>query len=154
MTDLGGADPRRKARMASLQCLFAMDLRAWPVEVPLDWVVEENPLSTTARQFAQALIAGVQSSRDRLDGLIHSYAPAWPVAQLPLVDRNVLRIALFELLYTQETPRKSAANEAVEVAKVFGSESSARFVNGVLGSVIADLESGSLAADEKVCGGR
>jgi N utilization substance protein B len=82
-----------------------------------------------------------------LDTVIHKYAPAWPVDQLSVVDRNVIRIALFELLFRKDTPRKAAVNEAVELAKVFGSESSARFVNGVLGSIILDLDSGELVAD-------
>ena len=80
-----------------------------------------------------------------MDQTILHYAPAWPVAQLPAVDRNILRIALFELKYHQETPNKTAVNEAVELAKTFGSDSSARFINGVLGSVMADMELGELA---------
>ncbi len=134
--------------MVALQCLFAMDLRRWAEEAPLDWVAEDDPLSPNARNFALSLVAGVKDARPRLDDLIHSYAPAWPVAQLAAVDRNVLRIALFELLYNQDTAGKYVANEAVEVAKVFGSESSTRFVNGVLGSIIADLESGALALQD------
>ena len=153
MIDWGAIDPRRKARMVALQCLFAMDLREWAEEPPLEWVTEENPLPNDAGEFALGLVSGVKDARLRLDDVILRYASAWPVAQLAVVDRNVLRIALFELLYEQETPRKSAVNEAVEVAKVFGSESSTRFVNGVLGSIIADLESGELAPmkEEPVC---
>ena len=97
---------------------------------------------------------GVRESLVNLDSVIHAYAPAWPVSQLAVVDRNILRIALFELLHHADTPRKSAANEGVELAKVFGSESSARFVNGVLGSVINDLESGALAAEQSAQEGR
>jgi N utilization substance protein B len=151
--------------MVALQCLFAVDVREWKEPAPLDLVVEEYPMPAPAKEISLGLVNGVREVRDRLDALIHCYAPAWPVNQLPVVDRNVLRIALFELLYTQDTPKKLAANEAVEVAKVFGSESSTRFVNGVLGSIIADLESGTLVVeggwgdyppskDEPVCGGR
>jgi N utilization substance protein B len=77
---------------------------------------------------------------DRLDELIQLYAPAWPVAQIAVVDRNVLRIALFELSGQTETPPKVAINEAVDLAKLFGSDSSFRFVNGVLGSAMAEHE--------------
>ena len=144
MTVAGKVDPRRKARMATLQCLFALDLREWSAEVPWAWVVEEDPLPGDADRFALGLVDGVRNKLPDLDTLIHSYAPAWPVQQLAIVDRNILRIALFELLFQCDTPRKSAVNESVELAKIFGSESSARFVNGVLGSVIEDLESGTL----------
>ena len=130
--------------MATLQCLFALDLRDWSAEVPWAWVVEEDPLPRDADRFALELVDGVRNKLPDLDTLIHSYAPAWPVQQLAIVDRNILRIALFELLFQCDTPRRSAANESVELAKVFGSESSARFINGVLGSVIEDLESGVL----------
>tara|TARA_B100000315_G_scaffold205057_1_gene198662 strand:+ start:28 stop:297 length:270 start_codon:yes stop_codon:yes gene_type:complete len=89
-----------------------------------------------------------------LDNVIERYAPAWPVDQLSLVDRNILRIALFELLFTPQIPRKTAINEAVELANVFGSESSSRFVNGVLGSVMAGLETGGLAPNDTATEGR
>ena len=133
--------------MVTLQCLFGMDLRDWSPEIPLDWLVEDDPLPLGAREFAQELIDGVREDLTQLDTVIYKYAPAWPIDQLPVVDRNVIRIALFELLFRKDTPRKAVVNEAVELAKVFGSESSARFVNGVLGSIMLDLDSGELVAD-------
>ena len=154
MTKAKPVDPRRKARMASLQCLFAVDLMPGSQENHLAWLAEDNPLPIGAAAFAQDLVEGVRESLTELDALIFRYAPAWPVSQLPVVDRNVIRIALFELLYHQETPRKSAVNEAVELAKLFGSESSARFVNGVLGSVMVDLDSGTLRVEQPVREGR
>ena len=69
----------------------------------------------------------------------YEYAPAWPTAQLSVVDRNILRIALYEVLFLKKAPLKSVVNEAVELAKDFGSDTSARFVNGVLGSVVSDI---------------
>ena len=101
-------------------------------------------------EFADRLHHGVNEHRQGLDGLIGRFAPAWPVTQLPIVDRNILRIAIFELLHNPATPPKAAIDEAVELAKVFGSDSSARFVNGVLGSVMSSLESGDLAAPPPV----
>ena len=139
-------DPRRKGRMLTLQCLFGMDLRDWSPEIPLDWLIEDDPIPLGVREFAQELIHGVREDHAQLDTVIHKYAPAWPVDQLSVVDRNVIRIALFELLFRKDTPRKAAVNEAVELAKVFGSESSARFVNGVLGSIMLDLDSSEFVA--------
>jgi N utilization substance protein B len=90
-------------------------------------------------EFADRLHRGVGDHRQRLDGVIGRFAPAWPVPQLSIVDRNILRIAIFELLHNPATPPKAAIDEAVELAKVFGSDSSARFV-------MSSLESGELAA--------
>ena len=148
MTIASMVHPRRKARMATLQCLFALDVREWSADVPWAWVVEEDPLPDDADRFAQDLANGVRDSLPCLDVVIHSYAPSWPVHLLAVVDRNILRIALFELLFHAGTSRKVAVNESVELAKIFGSESSARFVNGVLGSVIGDLESGALSLEQ------
>ena len=142
------------ARMGALQSLFASDVKGSPDEESLEWLVGEDSLPAKAVDFAQVLMRGVSDNRPTLDDVIVRYAPAWPVDQLSLVDRNILRIALYELLFTPQIPRKTAINEAVELAKVFGSESSARFVNGVLGSVMAELETGELAPDDTVTEGR
>ena len=115
---------------------------------------EDEELLESTVEFAQKLLSGVSKNRSGLDNVIRRYAPAWPVNQLSVIDRNILRIALFELLYTPGTPRKTAINEAVELAKVFGSESSARFINGVLGSAMSGLESGEIATIEPVPEGR
>ena len=120
----------------------------------LEWLIREEPVPDVVAQFAKTLLQGVTEHSPSLDDVIQHYAPAWPVKQLSLVDRNILRIALFELLHRPATPRKTAVNEAVELAKVFGSESSARFVNGVLGSVIAGPELAELTAGELAPEGR
>ncbi len=136
---------KRRARTVALQSLFAADVRGNQAELSLSWLADENPLPPRFLSFAEELIFGVRDRLSELDQIVQHYAPAWPVGQLSVVDRNILRIALFELLHCQKTPKKTAVNEAVELAKLFGSESSARFVNGVLGSVMADLEMGELA---------
>lgn len=136
---------KRRARTVALQSLFAADIRKSQADLSLSWLLDESPLPPRFLSFAEELISGVQDRLSELDQIVQHYAPAWPVAQLSVVDRNILRIALFELLHCQETPKKTAVNEAVELAKLFGSESSARFVNGVLGSVMVDLEIGELA---------
>ena len=147
-------DLRSKARVGALQSLFAGDIKGFPDESSLELLVDEHSLPVGAVGFAQVLLRGVSAHLPMLDNLIERYAPAWPVNQLPPVDRNILRIALFELLFTPEVPRKTAINEAVELAKVFGSESSARFVNGVLGTVMTGLENGELAPNETSREGR
>lgn len=136
--------------MVALQALFAADLSGNPTKSSLNWLLEENPLPDKPVAFARLLIQGVMANRPELDQVIHRFAPAWPVNQLPPVDRNILRLALFELLYCPDTPKKTAINEAVELAKVFGSESSARFVNGVLGSVMVGLKMGELTPHKTV----
>ncbi len=147
-------DQRRQSRTAALQSLFAADVRGIWNDPPLEWLDEDEDLPDRTAEFAQELLSGVSDSRSGLDQVITRYAPAWPVNQLSVIDRNILRIALFELIYTPETPRKTAINEAVELAKVFGSGSSARFVNGVLGSAMSGLESGEISPIEPVPEGR
>jgi N utilization substance protein B len=147
-------DLRRTARIVALKSLFAADIKGFPDEESMEWLAGEDSLPAKAVDFAQVLIRGVSDNWPTSDNVIERYAPAWPVDQLSLVDRNILRIALYELLFTPQIPRKSAINEAVELAKVFGSESSARFVNGVLGSVMAGLETGEVALDDTALEGR
>ena len=147
-------DQRRQSRTAALQSLFAADVRGIWDDPPLEWLDEDEDLPQNSIGFAQELLGGVSKSRLGLDNVITRYAPAWPVSQLSVIDRNILRIALFELIYTPGTPRKTAINEAVELAKIFGSESSARFINGVLGSAMSGLESGEIATIEPVPEGR
>ncbi len=145
-------DHRRTARAVALQSLFAADIRELRSSPSFDWLDEE--IAPNALDFAGGLIRGVFNHSVALDGLIGRFAPAWPVSQLSLIDRNILRIALYELMHHSATPRKTAINEAVELAKVYGSESSARFVNGVLGSVMAGLESGDLTTSVPTPEGR
>jgi len=147
-------DSRRKSRTLALQALFAADLQGRPEDTSLDWLAAEESPPARAVAFARILMHGVQSNRVALDQVIQRYAPAWPIHQISPVDRNILRIALFELLCHTLTPQKTAINEAVELAKGFGSESSARFINGVLGSVMGALETGELVPFEPVAEGR
>jgi len=140
--------------MAALQSLFAADIRGESGEASLEWLGVENSLQAASMDFADALARGVTNTRCELDQHIQRHAPAWPVNQLALVDRNILRIALYELLHSPEVPHKTAINEAVELAKVFGSDSSARFINGVLGSVMDGLETGEIATRKAAPEGR
>ena len=154
MTRVKSTDPRRKSRVLALQSLFAADIRGITAEPSLECLAEEDPLPVQVEEFAVRLLRGVASALGVLDDIIQRYAPAWPVGQLSPVDRNILRISLFELLHSPETPPKTAINEAIELAKMFGSESSGRFVNGVLGSVMEGLESAELVAAGSLPDGR
>jgi len=103
----------------------------------LDRLAENTSLPEETIQFARELVTRVLENKDMIDTLIHKFAPAWPLQQMAVVDRNILRLGAAEIIY-QVVPAKVAINEAVELAKVFGSENSPRFVNGVLGSIYGD----------------
>jgi N utilization substance protein B len=103
----------------------------------LEQRLDEADIPDEGRPFARLLVQGVVKNKEQLDVLIATYAPEWPVDQMWVIDRNVLRIALFEFLIDGGTPPKVAINEAVELAKAFGSDSSPRFVNGVLGTLFS-----------------
>jgi N utilization substance protein B len=134
---------RRKARVLAFQALYEVDVTGHSADSSFGWLKVETELPEASSAYALELLGGVTSQRDEIDKFIHKFAPAWPVNQLALVDRNILRLALFEIRFSSGTPRKVAINEAVELAKTFGSESSHRFVNGVLGSVIDEVEEAS-----------
>ncbi len=128
---------RRKARIAALKVLFEVDSVRHPPDQIMDRQLEESPLSDDAAEFARRLVHGVLANRQRLDEIIRKNAPAWPLEQVAVVDRNILRLAIFEIVIDNMVPMRAAINEAVELAKEFGGEASPKFVNGVLGSVAA-----------------
>ncbi|MGA2821089.1 MAG: transcription antitermination factor NusB [Anaerolineales bacterium] len=134
---------RRKARAVALQALYEVDSSSHSPGTVLRQRLEATPLSDELSRFAHQLMLGVLEHRQELDRMIARYAPEWPVEQIALVDRNILRIALWEFAITGETPTSVAINEAVELAKAFGSETSPRFVNGVLGSLAEVAEGGA-----------
>ena len=106
----------------------------------MEWLCAENPAATSTRRAAESMVAGITAEGSGIDEIIGRYAPALPVHLLSIVDRNILRVAIYELLNRDHIPRNVVINEAVELASMFGSESSARFVNGVLGSFTHDLQ--------------
>jgi N utilization substance protein B len=128
-------DGRRRSRIAALQALYEADTSTHAPLDALDRLIEHEGQSAATAAFARELIEAVLGKQDEIDGMIAGAAPAWPVAQLPPVDRNVLRLALAEMLGDNKTPVRAVINEAVELAKRFGSDSSAKFVNGVLGAI-------------------
>ncbi len=126
---------RRSARQFALQALYEIDLVAHPVGDVLTALFDEAEITPRVRTYTQQLVAGVLKHRDMLDQYIQSHAPEWPLDQVATVDRNLLRIALYEFTM-EEIPVKVAINEAVELAKRYGSDSAPRFVNGVLGALV------------------
>src|SRR4030043_522412 len=128
---------RRKARTIALQALFELDCSAHKPKEVLAHLLEEKALPDEAADFAGSLVSGVLQNKKSIDDLIQRFAPAFPVNQIAPIDRNILRLAIFEILFDNRVPVKAAINEAVELGKSFGSDSSQKFVNGVLGSVAA-----------------
>jgi N utilization substance protein B len=127
--------PRTRARSLALQVLYEVDIANHPPADTFRLRLEESPLSDDLSNFARQIIFGVLPLTNNLDRLIAKYAPEWPLDQIATIDRNILRMALWEFAVFHETPIKVAINEAVELAKQFGSDSAPRFVNGVLGAL-------------------
>ncbi|MBI2849970.1 MAG: transcription antitermination factor NusB [Chloroflexi bacterium] len=128
---------RRKARGIALQALYEIDFAGHSAEEVMKRLMAEEKLHGENASFVRNLVTGVLQNKEKLDENIRNFAPAWPIDQIPAIDRNILRLAIFEILVDNKVPIKVAINEAVELAKTFGSESSAKFINGVLGSVSA-----------------
>jgi N utilization substance protein B len=130
---------RRHARRTTLETLYEFDIADHPPDEVLERRIEANPMERAGAEFAAQLVHGVIEYQDHMDRLIARYAPEWPLDQMAVIDRNILRIAIYEFLITNETPVKVAINEAVELAKVYGSDSAPRFINGVLGTLADHL---------------
>jgi N utilization substance protein B len=129
---------RRRARALALQALYEVDSVGHSAAEVLDRHIRENPgLGEDAAEFFRRLVLGTIETTEELDLMISECAPVWPVDELAAIDRNILRLALWEFHRSGETPVKVAINEAVELAKRYGSDSAPRFVNGVLGSIAA-----------------
>ena len=126
---------RRKARALALQVLCEVDAVGHEAEEALTHLLTEEKLPEENANFIRELVMGVIRYKGKIDENIKSFASAWPIEQMPLVDKNILRLAIFEIVLDNKVPVKVAINEAVELAKIFGSDNSSKFVNGVLGSV-------------------
>lgn len=127
--------PRRRARVLAFQALFELDATQHRIEDVLRALLEESFLKPSGEEFTRGLVTGVRQHFQDLDVQIQQFAPAWPVSQLSLADRSLLRLAVYELTIDRSASPKVVINEAVELAKLFGGESSPRFINGVLGSL-------------------
>jgi N utilization substance protein B len=135
---------RRQARAIALQALYEIDSAGHPTDQVLQYLTENEKLPEEGVTFAAALVNGVLACCPQLDAVIRKHAPEWPVDQLAIIDRNILRMALYELQHNQDVPIKVAVNEAVELAKAFGSDTAPRFVNGVLGAFLVEHPVGEL----------
>jgi transcription antitermination protein NusB len=127
--------PRTRARSLALQVLYEVDIANHPPADIYKSRLEDTPLSDDLSEFARQIIFGVLPLTQTLDRIIAVYAPEWPLDQIAAIDRNILRMALWEFAVQHETPIKVAINEAVELAKQYGSDSAPRFINGVLGAL-------------------
>jgi N utilization substance protein B len=142
---------RRRARRATLEALYEIDIVGHPPSDVLERRMHDQPLEEQGEEFAIKLMDGILEHRTGMDRVIARYAPEWPLSQMAVIDRNILRIAMYEFLVDDETPVKVAINEAVELAKIYGSDSAPRFINGVLGTLadqIPQLRQELLAAYE------
>lgn len=128
---------RRKARTVALKALYEFDSVGHDPIASMWRLAQEESLPEDVATFAQDIVAGVLEHKDEIDNQLQKFAPNFPVEQISIVDRSVLRMAIFEISFDSKAPIKVAINEAVELAKAFGSRNSPRFVNGVLGSISA-----------------
>ena len=129
----------RQARVLVLLSLCSADIRAQATQETIEWLCAQQPVPVGVRRATESMVAGITGDGCDVDEIIGRYATALPVSLLSIVDRNILRVAIYEMHNRHNIPRNVIINEAVELASMFGSESSSRFVNGVLGSVAQDL---------------
>ena len=127
--------PRTRARAVALQVLYEIDIVDHLPGEALQQRLEESKLADNLAEFSRQIVFGVIPLREILDTYIAEHASDWPLDQVATIDRNVLRIALWEIAVYSGTPIKVAINEAIELAKMYGSDSASRFVNGVLGAL-------------------
>jgi len=131
---------RHEARAAALQILFESDLTNHSWESILERNEADHDLTTPElADYSRRLVTGVMSNKIEIDGMIRKAAPAFPIKQISAIDRNILRVAIYELKYEPNVPTRAAINEAVELAKQYGGENSSRFVNGVTGSIAREI---------------
>lgn len=142
---------RHLSRTIAMQTLFAWDFNNRNKN--LDEIVNDNFFNFAPEfddgGFAKELVSEVFANLEKIDAYISKYAPEWPINQITLVDRNVLRLGIYELVFSEKIPPKVAINEAIEIAKNFGGESSGKFINGVLGSIYNEMSEEEKAKREK-----
>ena len=126
---------RHQARERALQILFQYDIHGKP-GLWLDMFWKENEVPDEVKAFAERLVAGVLDKKKELDALIGKYAINWKISRMPVVDRNILRAGVYELLWMDDVPAKVTVNEAIELAKSFGDDDASKFVNGILDQVL------------------
>ncbi|MCK6526737.1 transcription antitermination factor NusB [Myxococcota bacterium] len=133
---------RRRAREFALQVLYAVDVgdRASQEALDLFWSGVEEDVPPDVREFTGALVGGVAEDRRRIDGIIEQFSVNWRLTRMPLVDRNILRIAVFEFLHCRDIPVMATINEAIELGKRFSTKESGSFINGILDKISRNIE--------------
>lgn len=143
---------RHLARTIALQTLFEWDFKGRK-KTELDEIIQYNYKAFAPEfgdhSFTDKIIRGVTDHLEAIDEYIKKFAPEWPIEQITNVDRNILRIGVYELVFDPDVPSKVAINEAIEVAKNFGGESSGKFVNGVLGSIFKNIGPAQKSEDKE-----
>ncbi|MBI1846179.1 MAG: transcription antitermination factor NusB [Candidatus Rokubacteria bacterium] len=135
---------RRKGREVALQFLYQLDLHGEADPEPhAEEFWSRHPVDPETRAFADALVRGTKHSEAKVDALLTQYAEHWDLDRMAAVDRNVLRLAVYELLFRPDVPTKVAINEAIEIAKKFGTQESSRFINGLLDRISRELRPAS-----------
>ncbi len=134
---------RHLARTIAMQTLYLWDFNGQQEE-NLDKIIKKNLHEFAPgfddEGFTKKTIEGVLKNLPEIDGYITKYAPEWPLEQITIVDRNILRLGIYEMIYNKDIPERVAINEAIEVAKTYGGDSSGKFINGVLGAIYKDIE--------------
>lgn len=144
---------RYTSRTLAVQTLYEWDFRNLQGDVideVLGYNFSEFAPDFDDEGFASRLIKGVITNRDEIDSFITTYAPEWPLDQITIIDRNILRLGVYEMVYDEEIPARVAINESIELAKAYGGASSSKFVNGVLGSIFKSVEDRIAAKEERL----
>ncbi|WP_419660719.1 NusB: transcription antitermination factor B [Desulfosarcina variabilis str. Montpellier] len=135
---------RRISREQALQALFYMDMHRDPEEDPVELFCSCFTQDKPAGPFFHRLVDGVRENRETIDAVIEQFSSNWKISRMSCVDRNILRIAVYELLYCADIPPKVSINEAIDVGKRFGTEESGAFINGILDSIRLAMEADKL----------
>jgi N utilization substance protein B len=130
---------RRRAREITMQVLFQVDVGGSAVNEALDYTLNEFKINEETAMFARELVKGTLAHQQEIDSVLQSYATDWDLPRMGNVDRNILRLGLYEILFYPDTPLNVAIDEALELAKIFSHEEAPRFINGVLGHIAKEL---------------
>lgn len=141
---------RRKARELAVSLLYQLEFHPnrWAESMEVFWA--QHPCSKDSREFASSLVMGVREKLDQIDSLIQRFTHHWSLKRIAIVERNILRLGIYELLFRDDIPKKVTLNETIEIAKLYGSEDSGKFINGILDRVMNYPREEILALTQKV----
>ena len=134
---------RHLSRTIAMQTMYLWDfntLKDSDLDEAINTTLKEFAPGFEDEDFARKTVHGVIDNLEKIDSYITKYAPDWPIEQITIVDRNILRLGIYEMMFNKDIPERVAINEAIEIAKAYGGESSGKFVNGVLGAIYKDIE--------------